>query len=284
MSAAPDHVRAWAHERSQARAARDWTEADRLRTEIEAAGWRIVDRGTDFSLEPIHPPDVVEDGRARYGSSASVPSRLAEPDSAVATVVLLAADQPADLARTLAALRAFAPANTEVVLVADGASPDQEAALLAPDGPAAAEIGGRPVEIAWTSQPLGYAAALNIGLHRASGRIVILLDTSIEPTGDLVSQLVQALDDRSVAVAGPWGITSDDLRRFVEAPPGMSTRSRPMPWPSGGPTCSIGASSTSASGSIGTSTSGGAWSCATRASDRASAAGRPDRRSGRRPA
>jgi len=220
MSAAPDHVRAWARERSQARAARDWVEADRLRSEIESAGWRIVDRGTDFSLEPIHPSDVLEDGRARYGSSASVPSRLAEPDSAVATVILLATDQPADLARTVAALRAYAPAATEVVIVADGASPEQEAALLAADGPAVAEIGGRPVAIVWTSQPLGYAAALNIGLHRAGGQVVILLDTSIEPTGDLVSQLVQLLGDRSVAVAGPWGITSDDLRRFVEAPPG----------------------------------------------------------------
>ena len=219
MSAAPDHVRAWARERSQARAARDWVEADRLRSEIESAGWRIVDRGTDFSLEPIHPSDVLEDGRARYGSSASVPSRLAEPDSAVATVILLATDQPADLARTVAALRAYAPAATEVVIVADGASPEQEAALLAADGPAVAEIGGRPVAIVWTSQPLGYAAALNIGLHRAGGQVVILLDTSIEPTGDLVSQLVQLLGDRSVAVAGPWGTTSDDLRRFVEDRP-----------------------------------------------------------------
>lgn len=220
MSSAPDDIRAMARKRSAARAARDWPEADRLRTEIEAAGWRIVDRGTDFSLEPAHAPDVVEAGRARHGSSASVPSRLAEPDSAVATVILLATDQPADLARTLAALRAYGPAATEVVIVADGASPEQEAALVAADGPAAAGIGGRPVEIAWTSQPLGQAAGLNIGLHRAGGRVVILLDTSVEPTGDLVSQLVGALDDRSVAVAGPWGITSDDLRRFAEAPPG----------------------------------------------------------------
>ena len=220
MSSAPDDIRAMARKRSAARAGRDWVEADRLRTEIEAAGWRIVDRGTDFSLEPAHAPDVVEDGRARYGSSASVPSRLAEPDSAVATVILLATDQPADLARTLAALRAYAPAATEVVIVADGASPEQEAALLAADGPAAAGIGGGPVQIAWTSQPLGHAAGLNIGLHRAGGQVVILLDTSVEPTGDLVSQLVQALHDRSVAVAGPWGITSDDLRHFVEAPPG----------------------------------------------------------------
>jgi glycosyltransferase involved in cell wall biosynthesis len=220
MSAAPDEVRGLARARAEARAARDWAEADRLRTEIEAAGWRITDRGNDFSLQPAHPPDLVEEGLIRYGSSSSIPSRLAEPDGAAATVILLAADQPDDLARALAGLRADAPAETQVVVVADGASPDQETALLAADGPAGLPIAGRAVEVIWTSEPLGHAAALNVGLHRAAGHVVILLDTSVEPTGDLVGQLSRVLDDPSVAVAGPWGITSPDLRHFVEASPG----------------------------------------------------------------
>ncbi len=221
MSSAPDDIRAMARKRSAARAARDWPEADRLRTEIEAAGWRIVDRGTDFSLEPAHAPDVVEAGRARHGSSASVPSRLAEPDSAVATVILLATDQPADLARTLAALRAYGPAATEVVIVADGASPEQEAALVAADGPAAAGIGGRPVEIAWTSQPLGQAAAPEHwpASSRRTGRRSCSTRASSRPATSSRSWSGPSTIDRSPS-AGPWGITSDDLRRFDEAPPG----------------------------------------------------------------
>jgi hypothetical protein len=35
-----------------------------------------------------------------------------------------------------------------------------------------------------------------------------------------VTPLVRALDDPSVAVVGGWGITSTDLRRFEDAPPG----------------------------------------------------------------
>jgi hypothetical protein len=50
--------------------------------------------------------------------------------------------------------------------------------------------------------------------------VVILLDPSIEPTGDLVTPLVRALDDPGVAVAGGWGIVSTDLRKFEDAPPG----------------------------------------------------------------
>ena len=77
-----------------------------------------------------------------------------------------------------------------------------------------------PVEIVWTSERLGYAAATNIGLRRAGSPVVVLLDTSVEPTGDVVTPLVRALDDETVAVAGGWGIVSSDLRKFEDAPAG----------------------------------------------------------------
>ncbi|MEA2548457.1 MAG: hypothetical protein QOE42_1055, partial [Chloroflexota bacterium] len=85
----PQEILAAAHERSAARAARDWEAADRLRGDIEAAGWRVIDAGTDFRLEPAHAPDREEAGRVRYGRSAAVPSRLDEAPAGRATVVLV---------------------------------------------------------------------------------------------------------------------------------------------------------------------------------------------------
>jgi len=203
-----------AHERSAARAAKQWAEADRIRGEIEAAGWKVVDRGTDFALEPAHPPTVQEDGAVRYGSSDAVPSRLGEPDADTATVVLVATDWPEDLSRALDGLRAHAPAGTSVVVVADGPT-DEHAGALPGDGD--------DLEVVRTSARLGTGAAWNIGLRRATGGVVILLDTSVEPTGDIVSPLVVALDDPSVAVAGGFGLVSSDLRRFDETGPGEAT-------------------------------------------------------------
>ena len=208
----PDEVLSAAHARAAARADRDWPEADRLRGEIEAAGWRIADRGTDFALTPAAPPDLDDGERVRYGASRSVPSRLEEPSTGLATVVLIATDQPDDLTRALAGLRAESPNGTSVVIVADGPSPDQAAALDAVDTADA--------EIVWTSERLGHASAINIGLRRATGGIVVLVDTSIEPTGDLVTPLVDALDDATIAVVGGWGIVSSDLRMFEDAPAG----------------------------------------------------------------
>src|SRR5436190_11999035 len=203
----PDEVLSAAHARSAARAARDWPEADRLRAEIEAAGWKIVDRGTDFALAPAEAATVEEEGVVRYGSSNAVPSRLDEPASGPASVVVVATDWPADVERALVALRREAPAGTSMVVVADASSPEQDAALSPQGG----------LDVVRTSQRLGTGAAWNIGIRRATGAIVVVLDGSIEPTGDIVTPLAAALEDPTVAVAGGFGVVSSDLRRFEEA-------------------------------------------------------------------
>jgi hypothetical protein len=210
----PDDVLSLAHDRAAARGAQDWAAADRIRAEIEAAGWKIVDRGTDFALEPIHPPTVADGDVMRYGSSDAVPSLLATPDVAGATVVLVASDWPDDVARALGGLRAHAPDGTAIIVVADGPSPEQDAALPAE---------GDGLEVIRTSSRLGTGAAWNIGIRRSIGSVVVIVDTSIEPTGDIVEPLVRALEDPTVAVAGGFGIISDDLRKFEEADAGDVT-------------------------------------------------------------
>jgi hypothetical protein len=215
----PDEVLATAHERARAREARDWLAADRLRAEIEAAGWKVVDRGTDFALSPAHPPDVEERGRVRYGSSVSVPSRLDETAVGTATVIAIATDFPADLERALGPLREHVPDGTQIVVVANDPSPEQASTLesldaLDPGGP------GVVTEVVWTSDRLGYATALNAGIRRAEAPVVMLLDTSVEPRGDIVTPVAAALSDPSGAVAGAFGLVSADLRRFREATSG----------------------------------------------------------------
>ena len=189
------------------------------RTEIEAAGWTIVDRGTDFALSPSeHPDDRGSDGPDRYGASRNVPSRLDEPATGVATVVMVAGDHPADLTRAANGIRDHAPPGTSLVVVADDPADDVAAVLTSIAQGTSSDVD--PIEVIWTSARLGYGAALNIGIRRSVGPVVIVLDPSVEPTGDLVTPLVDALNDPLVAVAGAWGIVSDDLRHFREAPAG----------------------------------------------------------------
>ena len=211
----PDDVLSAAHARSRARAERDWDEADRLRGVIEAAGWKVVDRGTDFALTPATPPDLDEGERVRYGASANVPSLLEQPATGRATVVLVASDHASDVVRAIRSVQAHAPDGVSVVVVADGTSEETAAEV---EAEAAATT--LPVEVVRTSDRLGHGAATNIGIRRSAAPVVILLDPSVELTGDAVTPMVEALEDPSVGVVGGWGITSTDLRHFDDAPGG----------------------------------------------------------------
>jgi hypothetical protein len=216
-ASAPAVVLDAAQRRSDARAAQDWATADELRAEIEAAGWRVTDSGTAFRLEPAHPADVEHGGEIRYGRSEAVPSRLDEAPTGVATVVLtVELGDPSAVDAVTAAARQM-PEGVDLVVVGDGIGDATALGIhTALDGSPIARDGH---ELVRTSTPLGRAAALNAGIRRATGAVVMVLDTSIQPTGDVVSPLVAALDDPGVAVAGPFGLSTEDLRRFEEVVP-----------------------------------------------------------------
>jgi GT2 family glycosyltransferase len=78
--------------------------------------------------------------------------------------------------------------------------------------------GDRSVEVIAVNQgpEVGFGAAHNRALAGATGAVVVLVDTSLELTGDLLGELVAALDDPTVAVAGPYGLVSGDLCDYEE--------------------------------------------------------------------
>jgi glycosyltransferase involved in cell wall biosynthesis len=193
----------------EARDRRDWAAADALKARIEAAGWRVTDNGRRSSVSPAMPATLEVAGELRYGSAAAVPSALDAPATAAWTVALVASETPDAVSRLLAALRAHAPGGTQVVVVANDPS-DSQAAALQLAAPDLTPIGGSAPEVLRTSTRLGFAAALNIGLRRATGEIVLLADGSAWPTGDALSPLAAALADPAVAAAGGFGLVAPE--------------------------------------------------------------------------
>lgn len=239
----PHELSELARQRSAARAARRWQEADRLRERIEAAGWRPVDSGTRSVLVPIHPPDVIDAGIIRYGSSGRVPSRLHEPDGTDLSVIVIvdleapptggagpggsappgshialaAPAAPAALA-ALAALAATIdrlPPGSQAVAVLN-AERSVSPALLeeAFSGP------GAGIERIWSSSRLPVGCTLEMGLRRCVGATVAWLPDDMLRTGVSVAPLHRALDDPAVAVVGSRGLQTRDLCHFEPAPAG----------------------------------------------------------------
>jgi GT2 family glycosyltransferase len=208
VSDLPAEVRTLLRERADARARQDWATADALRDRLRDLGWEVVDTPAGSTARPL----LADAQRgAGYADDQELASRLNEPSSVPASLVMVADDHPDDLARLVDGLRRHRQAVEHELLVVANAPAGGADALprLAEDG-TVLEVRHR----------LGWADAVNLGLRRARGQIVILLDTSIEPTGEFLAPLLSTFDDPGVGVAGPWGVTSADGRQFSDAPPG----------------------------------------------------------------
>lgn len=213
----PSEILALGHARSAARRARDWAAADRLKAEIEAAGWRVVDHGTEVRIVPAHPADVTDALGVAYGWSGAVPSRADAPETPGVSVILVAAGDPDPLLASLAGLRAHAPDATQAILVVPAGDPWD---ALAGDPRVTDPVGGSAPELVRTAVRLAPAAARNAGVRRASGAIVAWLAPGCVPTGDICTPLVAALADPEVAVTGSPGRAGTDVRRLAAAGPG----------------------------------------------------------------
>lgn len=215
-SGPPTEITHLVRQRTEARARHDWSAADALKAEIEAAGWKIADHRGKTSVSRAAPPSVEVEGEIRYGAAASVPSRLEQPTDAPWSAIVLASESPERVSRLLAGLRAHAPDGTQVVVVANDPSEIQQAALAA-GTPDRAPIGGREPEVLRTATRLGHAAALNVALRRAAGDLVLIADGAAWPTGDALTPLAEALSGADVAVAGAFGLTSGEPGRLRPA-------------------------------------------------------------------
>jgi cysteinyl-tRNA synthetase len=206
----PDEVRRLLNERSGARAEHDWARADELRDRIAALGWEVQDAAGRSRLRPLLPDAPAATG---YADPADLASLLDEPATVAASIQVVAEDHGDDLRRAVAGLASHPPSvGWELVVVANAPTFDLDA-VMSDDLPVA------PVVLR-AERRIGWADARTLGLRRSRGEVTIMLDTSVEPTGDFVTPLLAAFGDPSVGIAGPWGVTTRDARHFDEAPSG----------------------------------------------------------------
>jgi GT2 family glycosyltransferase len=117
------------------------------------------------------------------------------------------------LARCLEALRRQTAGDLEVVLV-DNASSDDSVELV--------EHGFPEVEVVRLDRNVGFAAAMNAGIHRASGANVAFLNNDTEPDERWLEELLGCLDRHPRAAAATSKVlmldrpgTLDDTGDFV---------------------------------------------------------------------
>ena len=212
----PAALAALVAQRAALRQAGAFAEADRLREQLRAAGWNV----RDTRDEPIVEPRPVEDEFTTVTRSPDAPDYRAAPDRFEFSINLLARDSRADLQRCIeSVVRQSAGRTIELVIVDNGSTDDTVPYLqtLARSGVQASD--GTPValRVLFADHNLGFAAGRNATLRASQGRVIVLIDTSIELAGDIWTPIEQALADETVGYVGPYGLVTNDLKEFSES-------------------------------------------------------------------
>jgi GT2 family glycosyltransferase len=201
-------VAALVRERHQHRKARRWDAADDIRDRIIDMGFEVRDERAGTSVMPLPPWRHDADNIA---SSADVGSRLDEKPDLDFTVAVVARRGCEELQRCVSSARTWLGDAGEVIVVDNGFPEECELVLDQIDEADAA------LRFFRADHFLGTAGGRNVALRQARGRYVVLLDTSVEVTGDLFTALRPLLEDETVGVVGRWGVVTEDMRSFDEA-------------------------------------------------------------------
>jgi GT2 family glycosyltransferase len=205
----PEEILALSQERDLLRRRGQYDRADLLKRQIEDAGYLIKDNPRGGHLITL--PSIEVDGQV-YRTARQLPSFLDEPDRCIFSVNILARNNYDQTVRCIESVFRYADnTDLEVVLV-DNASQDgidlwseayryQEARL----------------HVLRITRTMGEAEARNVGLKQSRGRYILVLDTSVELTGDIFTPLMQTLENGSVGVTGLHGLESEDLRNYKES-------------------------------------------------------------------
>jgi cysteinyl-tRNA synthetase len=195
-------------ERQALRQKGSYDEADAIRDRIRAMDCEVRDLGDTTKLLPK--PQWAKAG-ATISSSDDVESLVGRADEVEFTVSIVAREGCPELERCLESVRHWATGVQAEILVVDNGLPAECGALLD-------EVASRDqrVRVFHADHFLGTAAGRNVTLRQARGRYVVLLDTSVELTGDIFTPLRATLDS-GAGVAGRWGAVTSDLRSFEEA-------------------------------------------------------------------
>jgi hypothetical protein len=196
----PDEVRRLAGEREERRKAKDFATADALRDRIADLGFTVVDSPEGPRLEPVDRA-AGDAGEAPAVRPDDVPSALKQPATFDITVHWVLEGWPEDVARGLEGFRSHQGGRSVQYVVADVTGQDSSSF-------------GEGVEVIPLVEGTGWGAARNAGLKRSLGRIVLVVDGSIEPVGDAFAPIEEALADPAVGVVGPFGIVTTNLQDF----------------------------------------------------------------------
>ena len=170
---------------------------------------------------PLVLPRPLDEEFSVLSSSTDAADATRLPDLYEFSINLLAHNSREDLERCISSIcRHSGSQQIELVIVDNGSTDDTLPYLqqLARQNNLVGENGQRiGLQVLFADHNMGFATGRNATMRTSRGHFIVLMDTSIEVTGNIWEPLAMTLADRDIGVVGPYGLVTDDLREFTEA-------------------------------------------------------------------
>jgi cysteinyl-tRNA synthetase len=207
----PEPITSTVEQRYSLREQENYSDADSLRSEVISQGFLVKDTAEDTRVRPKTSLEQLEERWRAISSSREVESLMDEPPRFDFTFILNAYNYADDVKRCINSMLKCSEGCSREIIVIDNGSTDGTADLLEEFQEYHSNL-----RVFHCDHVIGDAAGKNIGLKQSLGKNIIILDASTEITGDLLSTVESQLDDESVGIFGPYGLTTDDMRHFHE--------------------------------------------------------------------
>ncbi len=203
--------------RADMRQHQDYQHADQLRQNLLRTGYEV----RDTQQGPLVAPRRLDEEFLVLAHSSDTPDETRQPDLYEFSVNLLAHNSRDDLDRCIRSICKHITTQRAEIVVIDNGSTDETLPYLQQlarepylPGPEGQKIG---LHVLFADHNMGFAAGRNATMRVSRGRYILLMDTSIELTGDIWTPLQTVLSNPAIGIAGPYGLTTTDLREFQEA-------------------------------------------------------------------
>ena len=205
----PGSVRTQVDQRSDRRQQADYGKADEIRQELSSNGYLVID---SVESTKVRQKTGLEQQQSRWKSISSpkeVQSYLGRAPELDFSWIITACNYKSDVERCATSFLKWADGYSAELVIVDNGSTDGTAEWL--DELQRSEPRVRVIHY---DHSIGEGAAKNTALYQALGKNAIMVDTSVEVVGDILKSIEHWLEDESVGIVGPWGLTTDDIHHF----------------------------------------------------------------------
>ena len=197
--------------REDLRKRRSYRDADGLRDKVSYQGYVVRDTLAGPWTRPKTAFEQADPPFDTVSSPREVTSFLDRDSEFDYSMVMVVSGYLDDVVRCATTALSWSEAHSSELVVVDNGSTDGTGEWLE----RLCQEDAR-VRVVHCDHVIGEAAAKNIGLMQSLGKIVVIIDPSVETTGDALSVLGRALEKPGVAMVGPWGLLTENLQHFHE--------------------------------------------------------------------